>query len=619
MIETRPLLLSALAGALVTAWFAGTAVAAPEDGRPEATPPGPPIALAPPGDPAFKTAPKATPAALTPPAAVAPADDAGESGQPLLLSPFANRIVEALETSAPLAAWNAGQPFAAAVRAFYEARAFNPIWTDGETPLPRAHSLLEAVLAVADDGLEPADYVTPAVRALFDARDSASQARLEAALTWALVRLTSDLASGRTTPNEVDPEHYVHPHDIEPAAVLAQAAARDDIAALVQSHAPQTAEYRNLKAALERYRAIQRLGGWTLMRQGRILRPGDRDPRIAELKEVLAERGEAVTPDGDYYDKALKAAVRAFQLRHGLTPDGRFGPQTNRALNRTVAERIDQLKINMERRRWMPDDLGERYAYVNLANFKLQVVFEGEQVYETRVVVGTAADRTPVFSDRMTYLVINPYWNIPPSIAGEEMLPQLRADPYSLAAKGIRVFSGWSAGAQELDPGEVDWSKVSAKRFPFKLRQDGGEQNALGRVKFMFPNKFNIYLHDTPSKSLFNRTVRTFSHGCIRVEEPFKLAKLLLSDDPRWTSERFDAQVESYERRTVTLPKALNVHLTYLTAWVDEEGVVQFRNDIYGRDQRLSQALNASRTSTPMASRPAPTPTAISNGAPQPQ
>ena len=175
------------------------------------------------------------------------------------------------------------------------------------------------------------------------------------------------------------------------------------------------------------------------------------------------------------------------------------------------------------------------------------------------------------------------------------MLPQLRADPYALQRKGIRVFASWAATAPELDPGEVDWHAVNPNRFPYKLRQDAGGRNALGRVKFMFPNKFNIYLHDTPSKSLFNRTVRTFSHGCIRVEDPFRLAKLLLSDDPRWTEARFDQAIADGKRRSVSLPRAVNVHLTYLTAWVDRKGVIQFRDDVYKRDASLITAIDASR------------------------
>lgn len=549
--------------------------------------PGPPIALAPstePGEPERRALGGATPPTLR--------------HEP---SGHAARILEALETTAPLSADNAGEPIAASVRGFYAARGFAPIWTDERGPLPRARGLLDAVLTSTEDGLEPSDYISPRVQALFETRDPVQLAQLEASLTWAYVRLASDLASGRTVPNEVDPELFVHPHDINPAVVLAQASAVEDVNRLLERHAPQTEAYRKLKAALVQYRAIQRLGGWTKMSAGQILRPGYRGARVAELKKVLAERGEPVSTETDVYDAELIQAVKGFQRRHGLSPDGAFGPRTRAALNMSVEDRINQLVINMERRRWMPDDLGDRYAFVNLADFRLNVVFHGETVYDTRVVVGTDVDRTPVFSDRMTYLVINPYWNIPPSIAREEMLPQLREDPYSLAAKGIRVFSSWSADAQEIDPGLVDWFAISDTHFPFKLRQDPGGRNALGRVKFMFPNKFNIYLHDTPSKSLFRRTVRTFSHGCIRVEEPFRLAKLLLEDDPRWTSDRFDEALASYQRRIVTLPNALNVHLTYLTAWVDDDGHVQFRGDVYGRDRRLTVALDASRASTPMA------------------
>jgi len=587
--------------------------AAPAATRAESQPSSPtPLAMAAPN--AQETG-ASTGASLRPTSLTPPIERMDPALRPALPTGYAARILEALETTAPIAAGNAGDPMAAALRAFYAARGFQPIWTSPETgPLPRASALWQAVQAADEDGLEPADYLTQGEGSLFLATDEADLARLEAALSWAYVRLASDLASGRTVPSEVDPEHYVHPIDIDPAAALAAAAAADDIGAVLAGNAPQTEDYRRLKAALKTYRSIQRLGGWTLMSSGEILRPGDSGRRIAELRRVLAERGEALPPAPSpaaetVYGPDLESAVTAFQQRHGLKPDGHFGPNSLRALNASVGQRIEQIKINMERRRWMPDHLGARYAFVNLADFRLEVKFDEETVFETRVVVGREADRTPVFSDKMTYLVINPYWNIPPSIARDEMLPQLRKDPYALLEKGIRVFSGWGADAVEIDPGMIDWTQVSRRRFPFKLRQDPGDQNALGRVKFMFPNHFNIYLHDTPSKSLFERTVRTFSHGCIRVEDPLRLARLLLAGDPMWPEGRLEEQIASNERRTVGLRRPIEVHLTYLTAWVDDAGVVQFRNDVYGRDRRLLAALDASRE-TPAVALNAETPAA---------
>lgn len=517
---------------------------------------------------------------------------------PPTLSGIAARIREALETSAPDDVDNAGEPVAVAVRRFYEARSYEPVWVSAHDPLPRASSLVKAVLNAAHDGLAPANYITPGIQALFLAKDQAGLAKLEASLTWAFVELASDLASGRTVPSEVDPEIFVHPHDIDSALIMSQAADAYSVQPILNNLAPQTDAYRNLKTALKRYREIQRLGGWTKFSAGQILRPGMGGPRVAELRKIMAERGEAVSADSNHYDLELVGAVKSFQRRHGLTPDGAFGPNSGRSLNISVDERIEQIVINMERLRWMPDDLGERYAFVNLADFRLEVVFDDKVVYETRVVVGSDADRTPVFSDRMTYLVLNPYWNIPPSIAKREMLPQLQADSYSLLRKGIRVFESWAATAPEVDPGTIDWYSINPNRFPFKLRQDAGGRNALGRVKFMFPNKFNIYLHDTPSKSLFNRTVRTFSHGCIRVEDPFRLAKLLLADDPRWSEAHVDQAVADNKRRSISLRRPVNVHLTYLTAWVDRNGVVQFRGDVYKRDVSLTAALNATRRRT---------------------
>jgi murein L,D-transpeptidase YcbB/YkuD len=226
-----------------------------------------------------------------------------------------------------------------------------------------------------------------------------------------------------------------------------------------------------------------------------------------------------------------------------------------------------------------------------MADFRLDVIENEQTLMRMRTIVGKGYRRTPVFSEKITYLVINPYWHVPPNIAVKDKLPLIKKDSYYLAREHMRVFQGWGSDAKEFDPRTVDWSKVTAQGFKYRLVQDPGPWNALGRIKFMFPNRFNVYLHDTPSRELFKKTTRTFSSGCIRIEKPIDLAEYLLRGDSKWTREAILAAIDRQAERTIRLPEPIPLHLLYWTAWVDERGVVQFRDDIYGRDKRLAVAL----------------------------
>lgn len=480
-----------------------------------------------------------------------------------------------------------------AIRAFYADRSFRPLWIGASGPSAAARTLAEIIAAADEDGLDPAAYRAERIAQLLQSESDPELADLEFELSRALVRYGGDLSAGRVDPARVDPEHYIYPQAVPPGELLASAGSRDDLRTYLESLAPQSNEYRRLKTALARYRALAAKGGWGTVPQGETLKPGTRDPRIVDLRRRLSRSGdigvEAAEPE--LYDGPLETAVRYFQRRHGLTVDGAVGPKTLAALNVPVEARIDQMLLNMERRRWMPDDPGETYVFVNLADFVLKLVDGPRTILDTRVIVGKPYHRTPVFSDVMRYIVINPYWTVPPSIAKKEMLPKLREDPNYLVDRNIKVFAGWNASASEVDSRSIDWRKVTPRQFNYKLRQEPGPDNALGHLKFMFPNRFNIYLHDTPSRNLFERTVRSFSHGCIRVQNPVRLAAVLLRDQPGWSETEIEAAIATGERRTVNLPTPLPVHLTYLTAWVNKDRSVHFRDDIYGRDERLSRAL----------------------------
>jgi murein L,D-transpeptidase YcbB/YkuD len=288
----------------------------------------------------------------------------------------------------------------------------------------------------------------------------------------------------------------------------------------------------------------------------------------------------------------MDQAVRRFQARHGLNTDGIVGSATLQALNAPTVLRVEQIRANLERWRWLPQELGARYVIVNIADFHLEMVQNSRTLNQLRIVVGRSYRHTPVFSGTMTYLEVNPYWHIPPKIAKKDILPKVKQDPNYFSEQGIRVFESWKADAGEIDPMAIDWEKVNPRNFSYKLRQDPGPLNALGRIKFMFPNRFDVYLHDTPSRDLFEKTRRTFSSGCVRVENPMELAAFVVDGDRVWTPEAVEAAIESGETRVIPLQSPVPVHILYWTAWVDDMGEVQFREDVYGRDKKLREALN---------------------------
>ncbi len=514
------------------------------------------------------------------------------AGLPAAAQDLSAAIEERLDLAAA-ADSDGGAQAATALRQFYAERAFRPLWIDGAGTSAKAGIAAEALAHADLDGLDPADYAAGLIAERLGATDPAAQAELEVLLSHAVAQYAGDLKAGRVVPNRIDDEFQIHPERPAAAEILGGVEQTDDLAAYLAGFAPQTPNYARLKQTLADYRAIAAAGGWSAVPEGETLKPGMTDPRVAAIRKRLAEAGDLTADQDDgstLFDPMLAAAVERFQGRHGLEQDAAVGAKTVAAMNVTASARVEQILLNMERRRWMPDDLGERYVFVNMADFELKVVDGPKTIHDTRVVVGTPFHRTPVFSGMMTYVVLNPYWNITPSIARNEILPKLRKDAGYLQKNDITVLSGWSEGATPVDPSTIDWSQVSARNFPYKLRQNPGAHNALGHIKFMFPNPYNIYLHDTPSRELFKRTVRSFSHGCIRVQNPVDLGAVLLAADG-WTKEKLEAAIASGEQKVITLSRPIPVHLTYLTAWVNKDGSVNFRDDIYDRDKRLAAVL----------------------------
>lgn len=487
---------------------------------------------------------------------------------------------------------------------FYERRIYAPAWSGDNGPLPQVDALLKAIREADQEGLRPGDYHLSRIEAtLREVRQNREERRplnpgslvdLDLLLTDAFLIYGSHLLAGRINPETIDPEWHANRREADLALALQSALESDRIEEGLKRFLPPQGGYARLRQALARYREISAKGGWPVVAPGPKIAKGDRSDRVEALRARLVATGDLhhrLPSEGDVFDEALAQAVLRFQRRHGLEMDGVVGRATLVALNVPAVDRIRQIEVNMERWRWLPQDLGPKYILVNIANFELDVVEGAQKVIMMRVVVGRDYRRTPVFSDKMTYLVLSPYWHVPPSIAVQDLLPLVHEDPDYLASNNIKVFSGWGAGAKEVDPRTINWSRVTPQNLNYRFRQEPGPTNVLGRVKFMFPNKFNVYLHDTPWRELFAETERTFSSGCIRVEKAIELAEYVVRGDPRWTRESILAEIEKRVEQTVRLPKPVPVHLLYWTVWADGDGSVHFRNDIYGRDRLLYEAL----------------------------
>lgn len=515
--------------------------------------------------------------------------------------------IEAARTGAAEALHVGDQPILAhqAVASFYQQNGFDPAWTTPTGPMVLADNLL-AVLRKADrDGLRPADYHVPAIDSMWhhlrakagsgEPIDPRLLADFELLCTDAFLRYGGDLQNGRLDPVEITPSWNIGSLQTNLVRQLERALTVASLRSVLDDLRPPQPEYAALRRALARYRALKEAGGWPSIPDGPKLEAGVRDERVPLLREHLRITedlsGPISTEDSLLFDDSLRQAVLLFQERHGLDADGVVGPATRAALNVPVEARIQQLRVNLERWRWLPGDLGNPHVLVNIAGYWLNVVEDGTPVLRMGVIVGQPYRQTPVFSGEISYLVFNPYWHVPHSIAVRDKLPDFRRDPSLVSKGGYEVLRGWGADAKPIDPSTIDWTDLSASNFPYRIRQRPGPQNALGQVKFMFPNSYSVYLHDTPSQTLFSRVSRSFSSGCIRVERPLDLATYLLQHNENWTSERVRTTVGRNTEQTVPLKKKVPVHLLYWTAWVADDGTLHFRNDVYNRDGAVLSAL----------------------------
>lgn len=504
--------------------------------------------------------------------------------------------------NSPAAAWH--NPLLPVAR-FYQKVGFQPVWTAPEGLLPQGNVLLQAMTNAFEVGLYSDDYPLAYLETLPVQGFSFSDVRpppelepyiqLDVILTEGMLRYAQHLSQGRVMPETLSRQWLARrrPASRDIPAELAEALSVNRLESYIESLHPQGHAYQGLRKALQQYTQIKASGGWPSITPGPTLRPGDQGRRVETLKQRLRITDDLpiALPTGySAYGDMAAAAVKRFQHRHGLRVDGLVGKHTQAELNVSVDERITQLQLNMERWRWFPDSLGNRYLMVNIPAFELSVVEAHTRIDNMRVIVGKKRRQTPIMSGRMTYLELNPFWNIPQKIARKDILPKVIDDPAYLARQGIKVFDSWDRLAQELDPANIAWEKISARYFPYRLRQDPSDLNALGQVKFMFPNNHSVYIHDTPGKALFNRQERSLSSGCVRVEAPLALARYLLSQQG-WDRTRLETAIAQGQRQAVVLDNPIPVHLVYFTAWVDAGGRVNFREDIYARDRRLRFAL----------------------------
>ncbi len=390
--------------------------------------------------------------------------------------------------------------------------------------------------------------------------------------------------------NDVSTEWVLHRPRANPIQMLENAAFGSSLKKQLQAAVPNAYHYKALQKELERYMKIRDNGGWPPVILHGKLKPGKSDEGVFALRERLSITGDYIPCENSeedmVYDACLQKAVKHFQARNGLVTDGVVGPGTLAVLNKTVDERITTIRLNLDRIKWLNERHSRKHIIINIPDFKLYFEEDGKLMQTMRVITGKPNHPTPIFSDTVEYIVLNPYWNVPKSIIQKEFVPKLIRNPNAMKRKDIEIRRGWGKNAKIVDPSSINWRNyVDGTPMPFHFAQLPGKKNALGKVKFLFPNKFSVYMHDTPGKSLFKRSKRAFSHGCIRLQKPRELLKTFSTFNSNIDFDKAQKILKGKEKTHINLREKVPIDVIYLTAWVDYDGKLQFRNDVYGYDR----------------------------------
>ncbi|MGA9045927.1 L,D-transpeptidase family protein [Sulfuricurvum sp.] len=488
------------------------------------------------------------------------------------------------------------------LKRFYADIQCHPVWSDDKGVDSRALFVIRAIKQAEEDGLESYDpaYNLEAIVVLMDRISSDPSfkkspvllAQLDILLTDAYMMLGKHLYDGIVPHTERSSLWKMAPKKtVDMPLNLRQALRNNTLLESLGRLAPSYPEYKVLKTILVRYLRIQENGGW------KTIESASTDPKEIEralgeeIKERLRTEGELAPEDNSI--EGYRDALKNFQKRHGIYPDGKVGNTTLSKLNISVEEKILAIRLNLERWRWMPEKREETYIAVNIPDFSLSVVEGNARLMKMRAILGKEERETPIFSAEMRYFVVNPYWHIPSTILWKDILPKVRENIRYLKKERIRIFKqGDESGKKEIKPASINWKKANAAAFPYILRQDPGAKNVLGRLKFIFPNPYDIYIHDTPSKYLFEREERNFSSGCIRIEEPVKLANYLLENASNTGDDtNISDMIARGKNKKIPLSKPMKVYINYWTVFTDDEGRENFRDDVYGYDGELADIL----------------------------
>jgi murein L,D-transpeptidase YcbB/YkuD len=486
----------------------------------------------------------------------------------------------------------------AIIEAFYSDDNYQPVWVDRE----QAVRVLEVLAGAAEDGLDPEDYHYTSLKAMLDQSDvnwaagGRSRALFDILLSDGVILYIRHLSQGKVDPRQMDPSFNYSRLEFNPADIstaLRTAVSEDTIDDIMEQARPQQGFYQQMKTALANYRDLASRETFLDIPDDVVLKPGNDHVNVLALRQRLVETGHLDSgPEAStLFDEQLEEAVRHFQKDNDLDVDSIVGKQSYALMNLSWADRVDALRLNMDRLRWIYRDISDDVIVVNIAGFELYYLRDNALVWDTPVMTGTIQHQTPVFTERLKYLEFNPTWTVPRSIIRRSLFPKFSANPQYVVDNNYDLID---RDGRDVDPLAIDWSAYSERNFPYGVVQQPGENNALGRVKFIFPNQHAIYLHDTPSRALFSRSSRAFSAGCVRVKNPLQFAEILLDDPDKWSLQQIrDLVASGKPKERVYLPRKVDVMLLYWTTSPTSGGGVQFHPDVYNKDPAMLAALNA--------------------------